>query len=160
MTDKATLQRELFESRRAVLAVLRGLTDEAATVPPRAGAASPRDIAAHLVAWEDRLLTIAQKVLWGDGDKVDWLWSPAEVDAWNERAHSRFAGWTWAEVLRGLALQREETDWNVTYLEDSQVGVAYHQPDFTITVGELLLRIVEHDREHLPDLEAARAAIP
>lgn len=157
--DKPTLQRSLFESRRAVLAVLRGLSDEAASTSPSAGTSSLRDMVAHLVAWEDRLLTIAQKVLWGDGDKVDWLQSAAEVDAWNERAHTRLATWTWAEVLRALALQREETDWNVTYLTDSQIDTAYTHAEGTVTVGELLYRIVEHDREHLSDLEAARAAL-
>jgi uncharacterized damage-inducible protein DinB len=157
--DKATLQHDLFENRRAVLALLRGLPEDAATAAPPAGTPSLRDIAAHLVAWEDRLLTIAQKVLWGDGDKVDWLESATEVDAWNARAHARLAGWTWAEVLRALALQREETDWNVTYLPESQIDTAYRHGDSVVTVGELLYRIAEHDREHLPDLEATRAAV-
>lgn len=157
--DKDTLQHDLFESRRAVLALLRGLSDEAATTSPGAGGPSLRDMAAHLVAWEDRLLTIAQKVLWGDGDKVDWLESAADVDAWNARAHARLAGWTWAEVLRALALQREESDWNVTYLPESQINTAYRHGDSVVTVGELLYRIAEHDREHLPDLEATRAAV-
>lgn len=157
--DKATLEHDLFESRRAVLAVLRGLSDEAATASPHAGAPTVRDIAAHLVAWEDRLLTVAQKVLWGDGDKVDWLQTPAEVDAWNARTQVRLAGWTWSEILRALALQREETDWNVTFLQESQIDVAYRHGDATVTVGELLYRIAEHDREHLPDLETTRAAL-
>lgn len=157
--DKDTLQHDLFERRRDVLALLRGLSDETATTVPHPGASSLRDIAAHLVAWEDRLLTMAQKVLWGDGDKVDWLRSAADVDAWNAQAHARLAAWTWAEVLRALALQREETDWNVTYLTNSQIDMAYAHAEGTVTVGELLYRIAEHDREHLPDLEALRAAV-
>lgn len=159
MIDKATLQHELFESRRAVLMALRGVPDEAAAASPYPGAPSLRDITAHLVAWEDRLLTVAQMVRWGDGAKVEWLRSPAEVDAWNARAHARLAGWTWPDVLRALALQREETDWNMADLQDSQLTIAYHDTGSVVTVGELLYGIAQHDREHLPDLQTTRAAV-
>ena len=141
------------DARSALLSVLRALPEAAILQPAVIGDWSIKDVVAHITAWEDRLLTVAQKVLWGDGRLVEWIRSDEELEAWNERQHRRLRAWSWPEILRGLALQREETAWNVTFLSEKQLRVAYQVGERVVTVGGILAGIAEHDREHLPALQ-------
>lgn len=143
----------MADARNALLTVLRALPEEVILKPYSVGRWSIKDVVAHITAWEDRLLTVAQKVLWGDGRLVEWIRSDAELEAWNERNYRRLRDWSWPEVLRGLALQREETTWNVTFLSEEQLQAAYQVGERVVTVGGLLAGIAEHDREHLPALQ-------
>jgi len=151
--NKQELQTDMADARNALLTVLRALPEETILKPDTVGRWSIKDVVAHITAWEDRLLTVAQKVLWGDGRLVEWIRSDAELEAWNERNYRRLRDWSWPEVLRGLALQREETAWNVTFLSEEQLQAAYQVGERVVTVGGLLAGIAEHDREHLPALQ-------
>lgn len=151
--NKQELQTDMADARNALLTVLRALPEEAILKPGTVGRWSIKDVVAHITAWEDRLLTAAQKVLWGDGRLVEWIRSDAELEAWNERNYRRLRDWSWPEVLRGLALQREETAWNVTFLSEEQLQAAYQVGERVVTVGGLLAGIAEHDREHLPTIQ-------
>jgi uncharacterized damage-inducible protein DinB len=151
--NKQELQTDMADARNALLTVLRALPEEVILKPDSVGRWSIKDVVAHITAWEDRLLTVAQKVLWGDGRLVEWIRSDAELEAWNERNYRRLRDWSWPEVLRGLALQREETTWNVTFLSEEQLQAAYQVGERVVTVGGLLAGIAEHDREHLPALQ-------
>ncbi|WP_423226513.1 DinB family protein [Candidatus Amarolinea aalborgensis] len=151
--NKQELQTDMADARNALLTVLRALPEEVILKPYSVGRWSIKDVVAHITAWEDRLLTVAQKVLWGDGRLVEWIRSDAELEAWNERNYRRLRDWSWPEVLRGLALQREETTWNVTFLSEEQLQAAYQVGERVVTVGGLLAGIAEHDREHLPALQ-------
>jgi uncharacterized damage-inducible protein DinB len=151
--NKQELQTDMADARNALLTVLRALPEEVILKPDSVGRWSIKDVVAHITAWEDRLLTVAQKVLWGDGRLVEWIRSDVELEAWNERNYRRLRDWSWPEVLRGLALQREETTWNVTFLSEEQLQAAYQVGERVVTVGGLLAGIAEHDREHLPALQ-------
>ena len=151
--NKQELQTDMADARNALLTVLRALPEEVILKPDSVGRWSIKDVVAHITAWEDRLLTVAQKVLWGDGRLVEWIRSDAELEAWNERNYRRLRDWSWPEVLRGLALQREETTWNVTFLSEEQLQAAYQVGERVVTVGGLLAGIAEHDWEHLPVLQ-------
>ena len=151
--NKQELQTDMADARNALLTVLRALPEEVILKPGTVGRWSIKDVVAHITAWEDRLLTAAQKVLWGNGRLVEWIRSDAELEAWNERNYRRLRDWSWPEVLRGLALQREETAWNVTFLSEEQLQAAYQVGERVVTVGGLLAGIAEHDREHLPTIQ-------
>ena len=151
--NKQELQTDMADARNALLTVPRALPEAVILKPYSVGRWSIKDGVAHITAWEDRLLTVAQKVLWGDGRLVEWIRSDAELEAWNERNYRRLRDWRWPEVLRGLALQREETTWNVTFLSEEQLQAAYQVGERVVTVGGLLAGIAEHDREHLPALQ-------
>ena len=90
------------DARNALLSILRALPEAAVAQSAASGDWTIKEVVAHITAWEDRLLTVAQKVLWGDGRLVEWIRTEQELAAWNERQRRRLRDWTWAEILRGL----------------------------------------------------------
>lgn len=147
------------DARNALLSILRALPEAAVVQSAASGDWTIKDVVAHITAWEDRLLTVAQKVLWGDGRLVEWIRTEQELAAWNERQHQRLRDWTWPEILRGLALQREETNWNLNFLSEEQLQVTYQDGARVVSVGGILAEIADHDRQHLPRLQERLAAL-
>jgi hypothetical protein len=75
----------MTRSRAATLALLARLPREALERPGTRNAWSPRDVLAHIAAWEEegarRLALIAR----GRGDRIVWYETMAEVDRFNTR---------------------------------------------------------------------------
>lgn len=158
--NKLLLQTALADARSDLLRVLRSLPPARIERPATLGDWSVKETAAHIAAWESWRLTAAQKVLWGDGRLVHWLHSEQERDEWNQRQMRLARGWSWPEALRTLALQREETDWNVDCLREEQLAIGHQAGAHTITVGDLLFGIATHDRQHLAILQRWLATAP
>ena len=156
LITKQSLRHELDEARQTLLTALRALPEETILRPKTIGEWSVKDVAGHIFVWENRLLTMAQKILWGDGDKVDWIRSKEDLHEWNAQQQTRLNEWTWSDVIRELALQREETDWNLTFLSDEQMKEHYTANGRKMTIADMFLGIAEHDREHLAAIEALK----
>ena len=97
------VRESLARERGKLLAALVGLSEEEITRPGAAGQWSVRDVLAHLLAWEEE--TVSRLDLLAAERPQDFarITNEEELDAWNARAHQRYAGLPLAEVMRRLA---------------------------------------------------------
>jgi hypothetical protein len=86
----------------------RSLRVERLETPGAVGDWSVKDVIGHIASREDRLLTMAQMVLNGHADKIEWIGSDEALQAWNYKQYLRKQAWTWDQTIRDLALMREE----------------------------------------------------
>lgn len=163
--DKQALVDRLAAARNELLAVLRDLPEGLRTQPlalPTAGngetgpdlAWSPKDIAGHVASWENRYITLAQQLINGQADQIQWIADEDGLHAWNHKEYLRKREWSWTEVMRDLALMREELLWNLGWVSPEQLFATTSVPRGTISVAGLLEGLVEHDQEHTAQLRS------
>jgi hypothetical protein len=163
--DKQALVERLAAARNELLIVLRELPEGLRTQPlalPAVGqgdagqdlAWSPKDIAGHVASWENRYITLAQQLINGDVDQIQWITDEESLHAWNHKEYLRKQEWSWTEVLRDLALMREELLWNLGWVSPEQLFATYDVPRGTVSVVGLLEGLVEHDQEHTAQLRS------
>lgn len=151
--DKQTLVTRLTEARNELLRLVRGLPADRLETPRAVGDWSVKDVIGHIASWEDRLLTLAQTVLNGHSSQIEWS-SSDEEDAWNHTQYLRKRAWTWDEIIRDLALMREEVLWNIGWAEPAQLFQQHAVDAGLVSPAGLLQGIVEHDQEHAAQLRA------
>ncbi len=160
---KKALVERLAAARNGFLAVLRDLPEGLRAQPlslPAAGngedaldmAWSPKDIAGHVASWENRYITLSQQLINGHADQIQWIASEDDLHTWNHKEYLRKREWSWTEVLRDLALMREELLWNLGWASPEQLFATYSVPRGTASVAGLLEGLVEHDEEHTKQL--------
>ena len=160
---KQALVDRLAAARNELLAVLRDLPEGLRTQPlalPTAGngetgpdlAWSPKDIAGHVASWENRYITLAQQLINGRADQIKWIASEDDLHTWNHKEYLRKRDWSWTEIMRDLALMREELLWNLGWASQEQLFAAHAVPRGTVSVAGLLESLVEHDLEHAAQL--------
>lgn len=152
--DKQTLVTRLNDARNALLALVRSLPAGRIETPGAVGDWSVRDVIGHIASWEDRLLTLAQMLLNGHGDKIDWISSDEALQAWNQKQYLRKRAWTWDETIRDLALMREEVLWNIGWTAPEQLFQQHDLAAGIVSPAGMLEGIVEHDQEHVAQLRA------
>ena len=153
-TDKQALVARLNRARNDLLTLVRSLPAEQLETPGAVGDWSVKDVVGHIASWEDRLLTQAQMLLNGHGEKIDLADSEDAERVWNHTQYLRKRAWTWDETIRDLALMREEVLWNIGWAEPEQL---FQQVTLDVGVGSpagLLEGIVEHDQEHVAQMRA------
>lgn len=151
---KQALVDRLTAARSELLALLRSLPMDQLTAPGAVGDWSVRDVVGHLASWEDRLLTLAQMVINGQSDKIEWIGSSEALQAWNRKEHLRKQAWSWDETIRDLAMVREELLWNIGWATPEQLFQEHTLPAGIVSPASLLESVVEHDQEHLAHLRA------
>lgn len=152
--EKQALTTRLVDARNALLALVRGLPVDRLETPGAVGDWSVKDVIGHIASWENRLLTLAQTVLNGHADQIQWLDGDEALQAWNHKQYLRKQAWTWQETIRDLAFLREEVLWNIGWAEPAQLFQEHPVAAGTVSPAALLLGIAEHDQEHLADLQA------
>lgn len=152
--DKQTLVTRLNDARNELLALVRSLPAGRLETPGAVGDWSVKDVVGHIASWEDRLLTLAQMLLNGHGDKIDWISSDEALQAWNQKQYLRKRAWTWDEIIRDLALMREEVLWNIGWTAPEQLFQQHDLAVGAVSPAALLEGIVEHDQEHVAQLRA------
>lgn len=156
--DKDALVKRLIEARNALLAVARDLPEARRSQPARPDGWSPKDIVGHIASWENRYITLIQHLINGHADRIEWLRGDEEVDAWNRREYLRKRDWSWDEVIRDLALIREELLWNLGWATPEQVFQEHRVEGGSVSVARFLEGLIEHDGEHLAELTGGSAA--
>jgi hypothetical protein len=171
---KTALVERLAAARNGFLAVLRDLPEDLRVQPLALPAGSsgdgapdlawsPKDTAGHVASWENRYITLAQQLINGHADQIQWIASEEDLHTWNHKEYQRKRDWSWTEVLRDLALMREELLWNLGWASPEQVFATTSVPRGTASVAGLLEGLIEHDEEHTAQLRrwlegAARTA--
>lgn len=152
--EKQALVDRLDAARNELLMLARSLPVERLTTPGAVGDWSAKDVIGHLASWEDRLLTLAQMVINGQIEQIQWLGSEEAVQAWNHQAYLRKQAWSWDETIRDLAMVREETLWNIGWATPEQLFEEHPLAEGAVSPAGLLEEIVNHDHEHLAHLRA------
>lgn len=152
--DKQALVVRLNDARNELLSLVRGLPTDRLETAGAVGDWSVKDVIGHIASWEDRLLTLAQTVLNGHVDQIQWIKGDEALQAWNQKQYLRKRAWTWDETIRDLALMREEVLWNIGWAEPEQLFQQHPVGADTVSPATLLQGIVEHDQEHLAKLRA------
>jgi len=92
----------LARERGKLLAALEGLSEEEMARPGAVGRWSVRDVLAHLLAWEEEAVTRLDLLAAERPQDFARIVDEEELEAWNARAHQRYAGLALAEVMRRL----------------------------------------------------------
>lgn len=153
-TNKQALVARLTEARNELLRLVRSVPVERLEMPDAVGDWSVKDVIGHIASWEDRLLTLAQTVLNGHADQIEWISSDEALQAWNHKQYLRKRAWTWDETIRDLALMREEVLWNIGWTAPEQLFQQVTLDVGVVSPAGLLEGIVEHDQEHIAHLRA------
>jgi uncharacterized damage-inducible protein DinB len=152
--DKQALVARLTKARDELLRLLRGLPAERLETPAAVGEWSVKDVVGHIASWEDRLLTLAQTVLNGHAGQIEWIKNDEALQAWNHKQYLRKRAWTWDEIIRDLALMREEVLWNIGWTAPEQLFQQHVLETGSVSPAGMLEGIVEHDQEHIAQLRA------
>ena len=153
-TAKSELERRLVGARNDLLVVLRTLPAPLRERPGVAASWSAKDLAGHVASWESRYLTLIQHLINGQGERIRWISGDQARETWNHKEWLRKRNWTWQEVIRDLALMREELLWNLGWATPEQV---FREQDFqvgSVSPARLLDGLIEHDQEHTAQLLA------
>lgn len=152
--DKQALVDRLAAARNDLLAVVRDLPPKLLLVPVLDDAWSTKDIIGHIASWEDRLLTLAQMLINGEDDKIEWIGDEEALQAWNHSAYLRKRAWAWDEVIRELALIREELLWNLGWSTPDQLFASHVFGQDTLSPAGMVEEVIDHDVEHTAQLLA------
>ena len=146
----------LARERAKLLAALEGLSEEEMASPCAVGRWSVRDVLAHILAWEDEAVTRLDLLAAERPQDIARITDDEELEAWNARAHERYAGLPLAEVMRRLAEVQGRILVSLDSLSEERLGtdagpVPVHNwlPDCTYA----------HEQEHCADILAWRRSI-
>lgn len=146
----------LARERAKLLAALEGLSEEEMASPGAVGRWSVRDVLAHILAWEDEAVTRLDLLAAERPQDIAPITNGEELEAWNARAHERYAGLPLAEVMRRLAEVQGRILVSLDSLSEERLGtdagpVPVHNwlPDCTYA----------HEQEHCADILAWRRSI-
>ena len=151
---KQALIDRLNIARNELLAIVRDLPDDLRLLPVLDDAWSTKDLIGHIASWENRLLTLAQMLINGEGNKIEWIGNEETLQAWNRAAYLHKRDWTWEEVIRELALIREELLWNLGWSTSDQLFAQHLLERGTVSPASLIESAIEHDVEHTDQLRA------
>ena len=97
------VRESLARERGKLLAALEGLSEEEMACSGAVGQWSVRDVLAHILAWEEEAVTRLELLAAERPQDIAWIGDEEELEAWNTRAHQRYAGLALPEVMRRLA---------------------------------------------------------
>jgi hypothetical protein len=151
---------ELEHERTALLETIAGLDDAALERQGIIGAWSIKNCLAHLAGWESWVLGSLPTRL-ATGQVPEPLRSAtADEDAWNAEQVARREELSPGAQIEALARTRAKL---VAYLRQLGPAALVRRrpwPSWEDSLGDYILAAIrDHDREHLPDLRAARVLV-
>jgi hypothetical protein len=148
----------LARERAKLLAVLDGLSEEEMARPGVAGEWSVRDVLAHLLAWEEEAVTRLDLLAAERPQDVAWIDDQDEqkLNAWNARAHQRYAGLALAEIMRRLADVQGRILIGLDSLSDERLSTDAGPVPVRNWLPECTY---DHEQEHCADILAWRRSI-
>ena len=145
---KDTARQLLDKARTELLACLSGVTEQDIAVCLVTEEWTIRDVLIHIQVWEDVAVERLGFIRDGRAAEVCYL-TPAEYDAWNERARRASAKWSTRDVLGRLEISHRHLLKLVETMTDEQLNEA-----------PVLSRRWSHEREHTAQISRWRAALP
>jgi len=149
-TDKQSIVEEIRSTYAEFMDSVKGL-DEAALEKPILGTWSVREIAGHIIGWQEQMTSGFERMAKGERptpEGVDW----SDVQSWNDKFAERVKDSKAADLLKELDGRVEHMITALSALPDERFGE-----------GKTVNRMAEaagygHFREHTPEIKEARAA--
>jgi len=146
----------LARERGKLLAALDGLSEEEMTRPGVAGQWSVRDVLAHILAWEEEAIARLDLLAANRPQDFARITNEEELNAWNARAHQRYAGLPLAEVMRRLEDVQGRVLAGLDSLSDERLGT----DEGPVPVHNWLPECTyAHEQEHCAGILAWRRGI-
>ena len=146
----------LARERGKLLAALNGLSEDEMARPGAVGRWSVRDVLAHILAWEDEAVKRLDLLAAERPQDFARITSEEELEAWNARAHERYAGLALAEVMRRLEDAQGRILAGLDSLSDERLGT----DEGPVPVHNWLPECTyAHEEEHCADILAWRRSI-
>jgi len=146
----------LARERGKLLAALDGLSDEEMSRPGVAGQWSVRDVLAHILAWEEEAVTRLELLAADRPQDFAQVANEEQLNAWNARAHERYAGLKLAEIRRRLEDVPARVLAGLDSLSDERLGT----DEGPVPVHNWLPECTyAHEEEHCADILAWRRSI-
>ena len=153
---KSRVRDSLARSRAKLLQALDGLSEEEMTRPNAVGRWSVRDVLAHILAWEEEAVARLELLAAERPQDFARIVDEEELEAWNARAHQRYAGLPLAEVMRRLELVQGRVLSGLDSLSDERLGT----DEGPVPVHNWLPECTyAHEQEHCADILAWRRGI-
>lgn len=149
---KQALVDRLAVTRNALLSIVRDLPDDLRVMPVLDDAWSTKDLIGHIASWENRLLTLAQMLINGEAQKIEWIDNDEALQAWNRATYLHKCDWTWDEIIRELALIREELLWTLGWSTPEQLFAFTLVERGAVSPAGMIEGVIEHDVEHTDQL--------
>ncbi len=150
MTAKPTAQLE--SSRKQLFQAIQGFTEEEFHARPDEESWSASEVMMHLLASERRMRDRVREAL---GQAVAVRPTPPEEERRAEAEAGRQA--PVPQLVHGLLAERRETSILIESLGAEELSRPASHPDLgTVSVGRVLERIAEHEREHAEQIEGIR----
>ena len=144
---KDTARQLLDKARKELMACLGGLTEQDIAVCLVTEKWTVRDVLVHIQVWEEVAVERLQFILDGRASDIRYL-TPAEYDAWNERAQRASEKWSTRDVLERLETSHRHLLKLVETMTDEQLNEA-----------SVLSRRWSHEREHTAQICRWREAL-
>ena len=143
---KDTARQLLSKARKELMACLSGLTEQDIAVCLVTEEWTIRDVLVHIQAWEE--VAVGRLGFIRDGRAADICYlTPAEYDAWNERARRASEKWSTHQVIERLETSHRHLLKLVETMTDEQLNGA-----------PVLSRRWSHEREHTDQISRWRRA--
>jgi len=146
----------LARERGKLLAALEGLSEEEMARPGAVGRWSVRDVLAHLLAWEEEAVTRLDLLAAERPQDFARIVDEEELEAWNARAHQRYAGLALAEVMRRLENVKGRILAGLDSLSDERLSTDAGPVPVRNWLPECTYA---HEEEHCADILAWRRSI-
>jgi uncharacterized damage-inducible protein DinB len=146
----------LARERGKLLAALEGLSEEEMARPGAVGRWSVRDVLAHLLAWEEEAVTRLDLLAAERPQDFARIVDEEELEAWNARAHQRYAGLALAEVMRRLRDVQGRILAALDSLSEERLGTDAGPVPVRNWLPECTYA---HEQEHCADILAWRRSI-
>lgn len=148
MPSKEELLRKLRAGRAELEAALAQLTPEQMLQPETCGAWSVKDMLAHIVSWEQHLLSDYARLF--SGQPVYEV-QDADIDRTNAATFARWKDVPLAEMQAEFARSYEEVEAWLESASEAQLAAPYL---YGMTAGEFVrIDTYEHYAEHLAQLK-------
>ena len=153
---KTQVRDGLARGRAKLLAALDGLSEEEMTRPGAVGRWSVRDVLAHMLAWEEEAVTRLDLLAAERPQDFAPIVDEEALEAWNARAHQRYAGLALAEVRRRLADVQGRILAGLDSLSEERLGTDAGPVPVRNWLPECTYA---HEQEHCADILAWRRGI-
>ena len=148
----AELRAQLESSRRQLFEAIRGFAEEQFHARPDHESWCASEVLMHLLASEQRMRDCVRGALGQPGGAPSAL-SEAERRAEAEMGRQAPV----PQLVHGLLASRRETSMLIASLQPEELSRPASHPDLgALSVGRVLQRIAEHEREHTEQIESIR----
>ena len=147
---------DLSYSRSQLLKSIQGLSKRELTETPIYGAWTLKDVLAHVVGWDQRVLKTLPLMLQNRANEV----AGVEVETYNRQSVSAWRDKPFNEVLRTIESTHLQILDIISSLDHVEIDMRRDRKDRIITIRSYIIDIMaEHERQHAAEIQQWRAEL-